>query len=269
MKKRNRVLALLLATVMLLALAACGQTEKETAEKDLLAEIQDRGYITIATEGDWAPWTYHNDADQLVGLDVEVGQLIAEGLGVEARFEETAWDSILAGVDAGRFDIACNGVGYTAERAEKYAFSTPYVYTGAVLVVRKDNDAITSLEDLAGKTTANTASSTYASMAEEAGAQVLPVDSLTDTLNLVIDGRADATLNARVTIETYLAEHPEAPLKIASVVPGEEMVIPLQKNARTATLLDKINQIFEEARGNGKLAAISETYFGADLTNKE
>ena len=53
---------------------------------------------------------YHDEENNLVGLDVEIGQEIAAILGVEARFEETSWDSILAGVDSGRFDIACNGV---------------------------------------------------------------------------------------------------------------------------------------------------------------
>ncbi len=266
MKTVKRAAALILALILTAGLLSCGQTA--SAEKDLLQEIRDRGYITIATEGDWSPWTYHDDDGALVGLDVDLGKLIAKGLGVEAKFEETAWDSILAGVDAGRFDIACNGVGYTEERAEKYAFTTPYVYTGAVLVVREDNDDLKTLEDLKGKVTANTASSTYAAMAEEAGATVTPVDSLTDTLNLVIDGRVDATLNARVTIETYLAEHPEAPIKIAADIPGEEMVIPVQKNARTESLLAEINKILENARADGSLAAISEKYLGSDLTKK-
>ena len=262
MKRIGRVLALVLALTMLAGLFSCGKSET----KDLLEEIRERGSITVATEGDWMPWTYHGDDGALTGFDVELAKEIGKALGVDVKFEETAWDSILAGVDAGRFDIACNGVSYTDERAEKYSFSTPYAYTGAVIVVRSDNDSIKSIEDLTGKTTANTASSTYASMAEEAGASVTPVDSLVDTLNLVMDGRVDATLNARVTVEAYLAEHPDAPLKIAGDVPGEQMVIPLQKNARTESLLREIDRILEEMRGNGKLAALSEKYFGEDLT---
>ena len=109
-------------------------------EDDLLARIQARGYIVVAMEGTWAPWTYHDENDELVGLDVDIAKLIAEGLGVEARFEEPLWDAILSGVDSGRYDIACNGVGYTEERAKSYLFTTPYVYTQKVLVVRADND---------------------------------------------------------------------------------------------------------------------------------
>ena len=114
------LLALCLALVLLASVSA-------VAEDDMLARIQQRGSIVIAMEGNWEPWTYHDENDELVGLDVEIGKLIAEGLGVKAEFVETDWNSIFGGIDSGRFDIACNGVGITAQRQEKYTFSDPYV----------------------------------------------------------------------------------------------------------------------------------------------
>ena len=271
MKRIIRIIALLLVLTMTATLfGSCAKPAEEagTAEQetDLLARVRERGYIIVATEGDWSPWTYHDDNNRITGFDVDLAMLLAAEMGVGVKFEETAWDSILAGVDAGRFDIACNGVGFTDERAEKYDFSTPYVYTGAVIVTRKDNTGITTLENLKGKTTANTASSTYAAMAEEAGAEVIPVDSLADTLNLVIDKRVDATLNARVTVEAYLKEHPDSPLMIAGEVPGEKMVIPVKKGDDSASLLTEINRILDEARQDGRLALLCVTYFDADLT---
>ena len=133
----KKMIKSLLAVMLILSLAftlgSCGK------KKDLLETIQERGYIIIATEGVWSPWTYHDESGKLTGFDVEMGRLIAEKLGVEARFEETAWEAILAGVDSGRFDIACNGVGYTEERAKSYMFSDPYLYTSAVLLVQSSN----------------------------------------------------------------------------------------------------------------------------------
>ena len=154
----KKLLSVLLSLCMVLMLTACtnsnnndtpADTTPDTVEeKDLLGRIQEAGKIVIATEGDWAPWTYHDETGELVGFDIEVGKALAEILGVEADFVETDWDSILAGVDSGRFDIACNGVGYTEERAEKYAFTDPYVYTHKVLIVRADNEDIKSFEDV-------------------------------------------------------------------------------------------------------------------------
>ena len=254
---RIAVLSLVLVLVSAFALA----------EGDLLSTIKERGYIIIATEGDWQPWTYHDADNKLVGLDVEIGQAIADYIGVEARFEETNWDSILAGVDSGRFDIACNGVGYTETRAEKYNFSTPHVYTHKVLVVREDNDEIKSFEDLKGKKTANTASSTYAALAEEYGATVTGVDALADTLQLVLQGRVDATINSQVTINDYLLAQPDAGIKVVAETEGDPVAYPVRKSEETDTLLAAVNEALEALRADGTLSAISEKYFnGLDLT---
>ena len=259
MKKKLAVLlALALVTVFSVSLAE---------NTDRLSQIKERGYITIATEGDWAPYTYHDESNALVGYDVEIGQAIAEYLGVEARFNEAPWDSILAGVEAGRFDIACNGVSYTPERAEKYNFSTPYLYTPSVLVVKDDNEQIKTVDDLKGKKTANTISSIYAGIAEEYGAEVAGVDTLADTIQQVIQGRVDATINAKVSIEDYLKEHPDSPIKIVQYLDGDINVFPVQKNESTDTLLAAVNEALQAMRDDGRLAELSMKYFDADLTN--
>ena len=258
----KKVFALVLALALVaLSLAAVAESGNK------LEQIKAAGKIVIATEGDWSPWTYHDENDELVGLDIEIGKLIAAGLGVEAEFAETAWDSILAGVESGRFDIACNGVGYTETRAEKYDFSTPYVYTHKVLVVREDNEEIKSVNDLNGKTTANSASSTYAALAESYGATNTPVDTLGETIELLKQGRADATINAQVSIEDYLREHPDAGIKVVEVLSGDPVAYPVQKDE--TALVEAINEILEAARQDGTLAAISEKYFQLDLTKAE
>ena len=255
----------MIAIVLALALTAAAGLALADGT-DALARILEKGTLTIAMEGVWQPWTYHDADDKLTGFDVEVGALIAEGLGVTPEYKETAWDGILAGVDSGVFDIACNGVGYTETRAESYTFSTPYVYTEMVLVVRDDNEEIKSLEDLQGKKTANSPNSTYAMRAEAAGAEVVYVDTLGETMAMLEQGRADATLNAKDSVDAYLAEHPEAKIKIVLSVAGEPVAVPMKKGPETESLKAEIDRILEEARQSGKLAELSEKYFGRDLT---
>ena len=237
---------------------------------DALARIQAKGTLTIAMEGNWSPWTYHETpGSPLTGFDVEVGELIAKGLGVTADFQEVPWESILAGVEGGRFDLAVNGVGYTAERAEKFAFTEPYVYTEAVLVVRADNEDIKTVADLAGKKTSNSPNSTYAQRAEEAGATVEYVDTLGETMMMLEQGRVDATINAKGSVDDYLREHPDAKIKIVETLAGEPVVIPAKKGADTDSLVKAINGILAAAREDGSLAALSEKYFGTDLTKEK
>lgn len=258
----KKILAALLVLTVVFSLTACG------SQKEMLKEIQSKGEIVIATEGDWTPWTYHDENDTLTGFDIELGTAIAEKLGVNAKFTETNWDSILAGVKSGLFDMACNGVDWTEERAKSYNFSDPYVFTEVVLVVKGDNEDITSIDDLNGKTTANTASSTYAEKAEKKGATVTPVDTLEQTLDLVIDGRVDATINAKGSIEEYLSEHPDADIKIVQTLPGDPVCIPMPASKNSDSLVEAVNKALEEMRADGSLAALSVKYFGVDLTTE-
>ena len=253
---------------MLVIMMAAAAVPALAEEADVLAKIREKGTLTIAMEGVWQPWTYHDETGALTGFDVEVGALIAEGLGVQPEYVETAWDGILAGVDSGRFDIACNGVGFTEKRAESYNFSDIYVYTQMVLVVRDDNEDIQSIEDLNGRKTANSPNSTYADTALAAGAEVVYVDTLGETMEMLQQGRVDATLNDRDSVDSYLAEHPEAKIKIALTVAGEPVAIPLKKGPESDALRAEIDRILQEARDNGKLAELSVKYFGVDLTTR-
>lgn len=248
-------------------------TSKEIAsaetEDDLLAKIKERGTITVAMEGTWSPWTYHDDNNDLVGYDVEVAQNIAEKLGVEAEFVEGAWDGLLAGLDAGRYDIMVNGVGVTEERKEKYNFSTPYAYNKTVVIVRDDYDEISSMEDLKGKKTANTISSNYATIAESYGASVTGVDDLNQTIELLLSNRIDATLNAEVVFTDYTSVHPDAKIKIAAYSDeAEAIAIPIRKGDDTATLLEAVNDALDDMAKDGTLTELSEKYFGTDISKK-
>ena len=283
--KKTRIIALLAAMLMVLAavLTACGGNDGQASQNgsqtngsqnetsgDLLDQIKSRGEITVAMEGTWAPWTYHDENDNLVGYDVEVANAIAEKLGVKVNFIEGEWDGLLAGLDAGRYDIMVNGVGITPDREEKYNFSTPYAYNRTAVIVRGDYDEISSMEDLNGKKTANTISSTYATQAEAYGAEVTGVDDLNQTIELLLAGRIDATLNAEVTFFDYLKAHPDANVKIAAYSDEvEQVAIPVRKSDDTATLLSAINDALAEMDKDGTLASLSEKYFGTDISKAE
>ena len=259
----KKLIAVLLALLMLLAAAAA------TAE-DALETIKNRGTLVVGMEGNWSPWTYHDEkTGELTGLEVDIANLIAEGLGVKADFQEAPWDALLAGVNAGRFDIICNGVGYTEERAQSYSFTTPYVYSNKVLVVAESNEDIKTVDDLKGKKTANSASSTYAALAEQYGATLVPVDTLGETMDMLVQGRVDATINAQVSIADYLKEHPEAKIKTVQVLAGDPVAYPLHIGEEYRSLVDAINEVLEQARQDGRLAEISMKYFGVDLTKAE
>ena len=237
---------------------------------DQLAAIQTNGKLVVALEGAWQPWSYHDESDTLVGYDVEVSRAIAEKLGVEPEYVESDWDSLFAGLDAGRFDIVCNGVEVTDERAKTYDFTTPYGYIHTALAVRKDNEDIKSFEDLKGKTTANSLASTYMELAESYGATVQGIDTLEETIQLLTAGRIDATLNADVSFYDYLNVHPDADFKlVAQTEDASHVAIPVRKGDDSASLLEAINAAIEELRADGSLKALGEKYFGQDISSED
>ena len=134
--------------------------------------------------------------------------------------------------------------------------------------MRDDNTDISSFEDLDGKTTANTLASTYASLAESYGAKATGVDDLSQTIELLMAGRVDATLNAEVTYYDYIAEHPDAPIRIAALTEdASEVSIPVRKGEDNATLLAAINEAIDDMREEGVLSELSEKYFGSDISS--
>ena len=288
----KRFLGITVATTMLAGvLAGCGNSSETTtapaeeaavensvvaetpaetttdAGADQLAAIKDKGKIIIAMEGQWAPWTYHDESGELVGFDTEVGKEIAKRLGVEAEFVEGEWDGLFAGLDGGRYDAIINGVEITDLRKEKYDFTTPYAFIRTALVVKDDNAEITSFDDLKGKKTSNSLGSTYADMATELGAEVQNVDTLSETIDMVLSGRVDATLNAEVSFYDYLGEHPDAPIKIVALTEeASEVSIPLRKGDESASLRAAIDEAIQEMAADGTLSELSVKYFGQDIT---
>ena len=252
------------------AASGAASSAASTGAADQLAAIQANGKLVVALEGAWQPWSYHDESDTLVGYDVEVSRAVAEKLGVEPEYVESDWDSLFAGLDAGRFDIVCNGVEVTDERAKTYNFTTPYGYIHTALAVRKDNEDIKSFEDLKGKTTANSLASTYMELAESYGATVQGIDTLEETIQLLTAGRIDATLNADVSFYDYLNVHPDADFKlVAQTEDASHVAIPVRKGDDSASLLEAINTAIDELRADGTLKALGEKYFGQDISSED
>lgn len=137
MKNMKKILSLVLAGVMVLALAACGSnSSKDSSKKETLV---------MATSADFPPYEYSEDG-KIVGIDAELAQAIADKLGMELDIENVAFDSIITGVSSGKYDMGMSGMTATEERKKNVLFSDSYAKAVQAVIVSEDS-GITSLDD--------------------------------------------------------------------------------------------------------------------------
>ncbi len=230
-----------------------------------LDQIKAAGVIKIGTEGTYAPFTFHNADNKLVGFDVEIGQAVADKLGVKAEFVEGKWDGLIAGLDANRYDAVINQVGITEARKQKYDFSDPYIVSKAVLIVKDGNEEIKSFDDLKGKTSAQSLSSNFGKIAEAAGAELVGTDGFDQSIQLVLTGRADATINDSLSFLDFKKQKPDAPVKIAAEKEeADASGIIVRKG--DPELVAAINKALADIKADGTYQKIADTYFGQDVS---
>lgn len=270
----RRLIAITALVVAAGALTACSgsSTPASTSSSGEKSESADFGLVkdgtlTVATEGTYRPFSFHGDGGtgDLTGFDVEIIQAVGDKLGLEVKFQETQWDAIFAGLDAGRFDVIANQVSINDEREAKYLFSEPYTVSPGVIVVAEDDDSISSFADLAGKTTAQSLTSNWYELATEAGAKVEAVEGWAQAVELLRQGRVDATVNDKLTFLDYEKTNSPSGLKIAAETDEAGKQAFVFTKDKTA-LVKAVDGALDELRADGTLAKISDKYFGEDVT---
>lgn len=106
----------------------------------LLDQIIARGSILVGTTGDYKPFTYLNpETKQFEGIDIDMANELGNALGVEVKFIQTSWSTLMQDFQAGKFDIVMSGTSINMERQKVALFSIPYLKDGKTPITRKEN----------------------------------------------------------------------------------------------------------------------------------
>lgn len=248
---RSTIFAVAVAILAAVSLAGCGGGS-------------DASTLRVGTEGTYSPFSFQGTDGKLTGYDVEVVEAVGAKLGKKVEFVQTPWDAIFAALEAKRFDLVANQVTINAERKAKYDLSEPYTISKGVIVTRADNTSITSLADLKGKTTAQTTTSNWAGVARNAGATVEGVEGFVQAVQLLKDGRVDATVNDTLAVAEYQKVRGDGAVKIAgSTGDTSQQAFAARKDSG---LMPDVNRALDELRADGTLKRISDKYFGSDVS---
>ncbi|CAM2172910.1 cystine ABC transporter periplasmic binding protein [Paraburkholderia sacchari] len=256
----------LLKKLLALALASASFVAASAHAEDLLDQAKARGTLRIGLEGTFPPFNSKAPNGELVGFDVDIAKAVAAKMGLKPEFVTTEWSGIIAGLQAGKFDVIVNQVGVTEQRKAALDFSPAYTYSAAQLIQRKDDKRqFTSLEDLKGKKLGVGLGTNYMDMAKSVpGIDVKTYPGAPEYLRDLAAGRLDAALNDRLML-AYLLKNSQLPLRTGAMVgAGNPSAIPFRKgNPKFAKAID---DTMAQLEADGTFTKISDKWFGIDVT---
>jgi cystine transport system substrate-binding protein len=233
------------------------------------SELKTKGTLTVGLEGTYKPFSYVTKKGKLVGYDVEVATAVAKKMGLKVKFVQTKFDSLVAGLDSNKYDVVYNDISVTPERQKAYTFASSYLYTHGVMIVKKGSD-LKSAADLSGKKAAQTTSSNYGQEAQKLGAEIVAAPGFTESLSLVENGKADATLNSADSWGVYKKANPKTDLVAidASDALPDSGAAPIL-NKKDKKLAAEITKAQKKLVKDGTLSKLAKKYFGEDLSQKQ
>ena len=255
----KRVLATGLVFCMGLAYVGCTTSKKLTVTK---------GKLTMATNAYFPPYEYY-DGNTIVGIDAEIAAAIAKKLDLELEIKDVEFDSIIAGVKGGKYDIGMAGMTVTDERKKSVNFSNTYA-TGIQAIIVAEDSEITDIDTLlagdykVGVQQGTTGDIYMSSPVDEGGVgeeRVVRFSKGNDAVLALSTGKVDAVVIDNEPAKSFVAANEglkilETPYAI------EEYAMCINKN--NTELLEKINKALEELEADGTIAAIIEKYIPSE-----
>lgn len=261
---------LAVTAVVLATITACGSSKTAAKETDGGKET-----VVVGTSGVSNPFSYKKDGE-LTGYDVEVVKAIFKNLpDYKVKFETTEFESILSGVDNGRYQLGINNISENAERKEKYTFSLPIVENPNVFVVRKDDTKLKSLADLGGYKAVTEVGNSGATILNSYNAKhaddkvniAYTEEDFVKQFEEIESGKYDVRIISKVSAETAIKEHGFDDLKIVSFDDpdsdaGAYILLAKQPDEK---LLTAVNEQITELAADGTLSKISKEQLGDDF----
>ena len=281
---KKRLLSAVMASAMVLSLAACGGAKTETTAAETTAEKKEEtttagttaaetaeaagGTLIVGFDQDFPPMGFVGDNGEYTGFDLDLAKEVASRLGLEYKAQSVAWDSKDMELESGNIDCIWNGFTITG-REDDYTWTTPYMANKQVFVVANDSD-IKSQADLAGKvvevqadSSAEAALKENQDLANTFGQLLTTPDYNTAFMDLE-QGAVDAVA-MDVIVAGYQIKQRNADFKILDdSLSEEEYGVGFKKG--NAELRDKVQGALEEMAADGTLAKISDEWFGEDVT---
>lgn len=222
-----------------------------TEKGDSLTRIRKNGQISFAMEGTYPPFSFFTDKNELVGFDVDVAREVGKRLGVKVKIVTTEWRKIIPGLHSRAYDGILGSMAVTKERLKLVAFSVPYYYSGAQLMVRSDA-LFKSPIDLKERTIGVVVGTTYENDAKLLGASRIRLyKDDNQTMHDLHEGVLDGVITDKV-VGFYLTNSGQFDIKrLGTVLRSEKIAVAFHKE--DGALLKIVNEVLEAMHKDGTL----------------
>ena len=255
MKRLVKLVCLVLAILTLAScLTGCGK-------KKTLSDLQAAGELIIATSPDFPPFEELQSDGSIVGIEIDILNLICEKLGVKLTIKQMEFDSVVPGVQVGKFDMGVSGISVTPKRQKNVLFTEPYCLAAQAIVVPADSP-ITCKADLEGKKVSVQTGTTAEQFCMAEGYDVLSYNANSDAELAAVGGKVDAwvidDLTAADMVKVYNAENPGALVILDEAMTTEPYAFAMPFGYEE--IVDEINVILQEMIADGTVAEIFEKF---------
>jgi polar amino acid transport system substrate-binding protein len=248
-----------LATV----LSACSSSDSSSDSAGV--ETVESGAFTCAMSGEYRPFNFYGEGNKLQGFDVDMCKAIAKELDLEPKPVTGAFNTLVAGLQANRYDAIVGSMAVTPEREEVALFSEPYYKTGAQLFVGTDS-AVATADDLEDATVGVALGTTFEAYAKELDGvgKVKTYQADIDALKDLQAGRLDAVITQGFMGKFLIKSEGLKVRTAGDVLYPDIAAIPVNKSSKA--LLKEINAALVSIKDDGTYAEISEKWFGEDIS---
>lgn len=237
-----------------------------SASADDLEKVKSAGELTIAMTGQYPPFNFVNDKNEVVGFDASIGKEIAKRIGVEGRIVTTAWDGIIAGLLANKYDTIVGSMTITPEREKAVDFVGPYYHAGRGVFVAEGSQAQT-LDDLKDKTIGVTLGETHEKWARERGGwNIRTYKGLPELLLELKSGRVDAIVVDNIPVRVAVKESGEKIRQLDTPnIEGGAVAIGIAIRKGNPELKAAMQKALDEMMADGTYEKISMEWIGSDI----
>ena len=264
----KKIFCAVLMAAAVFALAGCKKSEKK-AGRDAVSALKSRGVFVLGLDDSFPPLGFRSEDNEVVGYDIDLAKEVAKRLGVDFRAQPIDWDAKEMELETGKIDCIWNGFTITEERKNALSFTEAYLNNDQVLVVREDS-GINSLADAKGKiigiqsgSSAQEAVDDNAAFAASISKLVMYKDNITALNDLNIGGVDGVVMDS--VVANYSIAQTGKPFKVINEsLANEGYGVGFRKNE--PELRDAVWAILKEMKADGTVTAISQKWFGHDIS---